>query len=85
MLLSEHKIHRHYHQYSSHCVVPLELQMKGNGRKEDENGKRDNLLYYLKLHEVEWPSVAEKTHSVGRNLQTVLEESDAPTEEDYTY
>ncbi len=54
---------------------------KGNG-KNGEDRECDHLLDNFKLPEVKRPSVTGKAHTVGRYLEHVFKEGDAPADED---
>ena len=54
-------------------------EQRGEDRKDDE---RDDLLDDLQLHERERPAVAREADAVGRNLARILEQRDAPRQED---
>ena len=62
-------------------MIPFDLHMEGNDGEQDKDGKSDNLLNDLQLHEVERSSVADKSHAVGGNLQAVFEEGNRPRED----
>ena len=64
-----------------HEMVPAERHTESDGGEDDKNHKGDHLLNDFELHQCERTSVALKTHPVGGHLQAVLEESDAPREE----
>ena len=54
--------------------------LKHDVGNDAEDRQRDTFLYDLQLNEVERSAVLNKPQTVGRNLTTVLEESDAPRE-----
>ena len=56
--------------------------MERDGGEDDEDHEGDDFLDDLELHEVERSSVALETDAVGGYLQAVLEERNAPGEED---
>ena len=56
---------------------PLE-EHRGEHREHDE---RDDLLDNLQLHQRERPPVARETDTVGRYLECVLRQRDAPREQ----
>ena len=64
-------------------MVPAEGHMERQGGEEDEDHEGDDLLNDLQLHEGEGSAVALKAHPVGRDLEAVLKESDAPREENH--
>ena len=66
-----------------HEMVPAERHAESDGGEDDEDHEGDHLLNDFELHQRERSSVALKTHSVGGHLQAVLEESDAPREENH--
>ena len=62
-------------------MVPAQRHLESDSRKSDKDHKRDDFLNNFQLHQRERSAVACKTDSVRRHLQTVLEESDAPGQE----
>lgn len=50
-------------------------------REDRKNGKCYNFLKYFELNQGEWATIALIANSVGRNLKDVLEQGDAPTQE----
>ena len=66
-------------------MIPPQVCVERDGRKRDEHREGDDLLQDLELHKVERSAVAHEAQAVSRNLQAVLEERYAPTDEDYRY
>jgi len=64
-------------------MVPLNgLSFEEESNDNREDGKRQHLLDYFQLHQVEGTAVAHKTNSVGRYGETVLKKGNAPGKED---
>ena len=64
-------------------MVPVQrLALEEQGRENSEDDERDDLLDDLELHQRERPAVAREADAVGRNLAGILEERDAPRQED---
>ena len=65
-------------------MVPVEVfALKHEGGDDGEDGEGDNLLNHLQLDEGVWTTITHETQFVGRHLQGVLEEGDAPREDDH--
>ena len=63
-------------------VVPLEgFALEKEHHDDRENGQRDDLLDDLQLEQRVRAAVAREADPVGRNGEAILEESDAPGEE----
>lgn len=63
-------------------MIPLHrLPFEQEGDNYCKNGKRNHLLNHLELHQVEGSSIALKTNPVGRNGKAILEECNAPGEQ----
>lgn len=64
-------------------MVPVEgLALEDQNREQGEDGQGDYFLYYLELDEVEGAAVVHEAYAVGGDLEGILEEGDAPREED---
>ena len=85
MILFESKdeIDRTDEEDTRHEMVPTQRHLKGDGRECDKDHEGDHFLDNLQLHQREWSAVPCKTDSVGRHLEAVLEESDAPGQENH--
>ena len=60
-------------------VVPVELfTLEHDTCNDREDGKRDDFLYHLQLHECIWSAIADETNLVGRNLQRIFEKGYQP-------
>ena len=59
--------------------------MEGDGREHHEHHQSDHLLQYLELHEREGAAIALKTDAVGRHLQAIFKERNAPRNGYHTY
>ena len=57
--------------------------LKEDVGNDGKHGQRDALLYYLELNEVERTAVLDEAHAVGGHLAAILEESDAPGENNH--
>ena len=67
-------------------VVPVDgLSLEDEGDDDGEDGQGDDLLDDLELDEVEGTAVLGITYAVGRDREAVLEEGDAPGEQDDQY
>ncbi|MEY3050364.1 MAG: hypothetical protein RLY31_149 [Bacteroidota bacterium] len=78
----ENEIHGQYQA----CHAPQMAEPKGLGfedhpRERDENDQGHRLLDHFQLHQRERPAIPLVTLPVGRNLRTVLEKGNPPTEE----
>jgi hypothetical protein len=69
---------RSYEEECGDGVVPAELLAEVEGDKDAENYQRDDFLDHLQLYGAE----AISANAVGRHLEAVLEEGNAPTDED---
>jgi hypothetical protein len=67
-----------YEEECGNGVVPVQMLAEVGGDKDAENYQRDDFLDHLQLHGAE----AVSANAVGRHLEAVLEESNAPTDED---
>ena len=66
-------------------MVPMQMgALEHDVGNDAEYGQRDALLNDLQLDEVKRTTVLDEAETVGRNLATVLEEGDAPREDDDT-
>ena len=64
-------------------MVPVQVcALKHDVGNDAEDGQRDTLLYNLQLDEVEGAAVLDKAQTVGWHLTAVLEEGNAPREDD---
>ena len=64
-------------------MVPLDgLAFEEESDDDGEDGKGNHLLDHFQLHKVERTAIALETDAVGRDGEAILEESDAPGEED---
>ena len=82
----KYKIDSQYQTYGSGQMVPLKmLPLEKYVRYDKENNQRDNFLYYLELHQAIWPSVTDKTNTVGRDHKAIFEEGNGPGKHYYTY
>ena len=64
-------------------MVPLHgLALEKEGDDDGEDGQGDHLLDHLELHQVEGTAVPVEADPVRRDGEAVLEEGDAPREED---
>ena len=64
-------------------MVPLDrLSLEQEGDDDGEDGQGDHLLDDFQLHQVERTAVAQEADPVGRDGEAVLEEGDAPREQD---
>src|SRR5438094_3725 len=77
--LVEHKERSRHQTAKGGEVIPMQLVAKVKGREDSEDGQRDHLLNHLEL--VRRKGL--RTDPVGRHLQAVLKESDAPTDQDH--
>ena len=75
---AENEIYRSYKAEGGCNVIPLHLHVKRHYREDNKHHQRDHLLQNLQLHERERTTIAFKTNPVGRHLQAVLEERNAP-------
>ena len=75
---AEHEIHCGNQAHSCYNVIPFDLHIKGYHREEDKHHQCNHLLQNLQLHEREWSAIALKANAIGRHLQAVLEERNAP-------
>ena len=65
-------------------MVPLQrLPTEEDHREEREDRNRHHLLDYLELHQAEGTAVADVAVAIGRDLEGVLEESQAPAQQDH--
>jgi len=69
---------RSYEEECGNGVVPAQMLAEVEGDKDSENYQRDDFLDHLQLHGAETVSA----EAVGRHLEAVLEEGNAPTDED---
>ena len=53
---------------------------KGDSTESHEYDKRNNLLYYFQLYQIERSAILPESHTVCRYLKTILEESQKPAE-----
>ena len=63
-------------------VVGEGLILEEQEHKEGKNGEREEFLDHLKLPEIEWAAVADKSYTVCRHHEAVLDQRNAPTEKD---
>lgn len=64
-------------------MVPLQgFAFEEQVAEDDEYGECDHFLDDLKLHEREWTSIFFESDAVGRDLKNILEQGDAPAEQD---
>ena len=64
-------------------MVPVQMgALKHNVGNDAEYGQRDTLLNDLQLNQVERAAILNKAQTVGWYLTAVLEESNAPGEDD---
>jgi len=62
-------------------MVPMQVvALKHDVGNHAEHCQRDALLHYLQLYQRERASVADEAQTVGGHLAAVLEEGDAPGE-----
>lgn len=66
-------------------MVPPQFRLERPYGEHGKDGQRYHFLYHLELHNVERSAIVAETETVGRYLQTIFEESDAPTESYDTY
>ena len=66
-------------------MIPLDLHVECNHRKDDKDDHGDDLLHDFELHERERSTVALKANTIGWDLETVLEECNAPRYGNKTY
>lgn len=59
------------------------LVLEENQHEDGENGQREELLDHFQLPEVERSAVFNESDAVGRYHEAVLNQCDAPAEEDY--
>jgi len=65
-------------------VIPLEtLAFEDESYYYCEDGKGDNLLYYLELHNVERAAVVDKADTIGWNLGAIFKKSQAPRQQNH--
>ena len=82
-LFQEYEEHREDQAGESRQVVPLEgLALEEEVDDDREDGQRDGFLDDLELHQIERAAVARETDAVGGDGEAVLEEGDAPGEQD---
>ena len=62
-------------------LLPLEHDVGDDGKDEE----RDTLLHHFQLNQREGAAIAYEAHAVGRHLTAVLEEGNAPRENDDAY
>lgn len=66
-------------------MVPSEVFVREKSQSKDgEYGQRYDLLDNLKLDEVKWSAIINKSYTVGWDLAAVFEESYAPRDYDDT-
>ena len=64
-------------------MVPLQrLPTEEDYREERKDRNRHHLLDHLELHQAEGTAVADIAVAIGRNLKGVLEERQAPAQQD---
>lgn len=68
---------------ASHGMVPSQRRMERDSGEDDEDHEGNHLLNHFELHQSEGATVTFKAYPVGRNLEAVLEESDAPGQQDH--
>lgn len=78
---SEDEIDSSDEQKACDGMVPPQRHMKSERGEPDEDHQCNELLKYLQLHQTERSSVAVKPHPVCGHLKAILEESDAPREQ----
>ena len=62
-------------------MIPMQvLSLKHDVGDDSKDTKADTFLDNLKLHKIKWTAIAHKSHTVGRHLAAILEESDSPRE-----
>lgn len=82
-LLLENEIHRQNQQAEADDVVVGEgLVFEENEHEDSEDGERKELLDDFELPEVEGTAIVDEPDAVGRHHETVLDQRDAPAEED---
>ena len=82
-LFHEHEVDSQDQADEGGDMVPVEgLALEDKNREQGEDGQGDYFLYHLELDEVEGAAVVHETYAVGRHLKRILEEGDAPREED---
>lgn len=83
--LSFHEDEVHGQDEADECrqVVPVQrFALEEQGGEDGEDDERHYLLDDFELHQREGAAVAGEADAVGRNLAGILEEGDAPREED---
>ena len=66
-------------------VYPQGLVFEENQHEYSEYRKGNRLLDHFQLPQVEWPAVFDKAYPVGGHLTTILEQGDAPAEQDHQW
>ena len=64
-------------------VYPQGLVLEENEHENGKYCKGNRLLDHFQLPQVEWASVFDKAYPVGGHLAAILEQGDAPAEEDH--
>ena len=83
MSFHEDEVHRQDEADEGRQVIPMQrLTLEEQRGEHGEDDERDDLLDDLELHQRERAAVAREADAVGRNLAGILEERDAPREED---
>lgn len=72
--LFEHEKRCHHDEEKTNCVVPLDILLEIQDREKRKNYQGNDLLNGLQLGCIEMMAAP----SVGRHLQTILKESNAP-------
>ena len=78
-LLHEHKIYCRYEKQEGGDVIPPQLESLKRDKTEDHKDyQRYDLLHHLELYKGERASIAFIAYTVGRHLETILKEGNAP-------
>ena len=83
-LLLKDKVHRQNQESETDQVVVGErLVLEEDEHEDGEDGQGEEFLDDLELPEVERTAVFDEADAVGRHHETVLDECDAPAEENH--
>ena len=77
-LFVENEEDSHYEAQERGQMIPSELIVEQQNRKDRKDGERDALLDDFELHEIEWTAVGDEADAIGRHHEAVLEKRDAP-------
>lgn len=81
-LFPENEVHGENQAGEAGEVVPPErIGLHEEEREEREDRERDDFLDDLELPDGERPAELGRTDAVGRNLETILEQGDAPAQQ----